>query len=224
MKSGHVVIHLLRPDAISPEFARERITPEERVRADRFHFAEDASRWTSFRAQLRVILGKALSLSPLDVPLILSEQGKPLLAPPYDEIHFNLSHCADLAVVALSPDGPVGVDLESLDRAQDLPGCEASFCHPEEIAMLPQGDEERMMRLLEIWTAKEAVLKALGTGLTHPPEVVRVDLTSPVGLASSDSPLAGIQNQRILVLKHSRLIDYRAVVSVLCSIEFIEII
>ncbi|MES2660598.1 MAG: 4'-phosphopantetheinyl transferase superfamily protein [Verrucomicrobiota bacterium] len=224
MKSGQVVVHLLVPDAVSPESALAGITHEELIRARQFRFAKDADRWVSFRSQLRVILGQALNLPPLEVPLALSDQGKPLLSPPHDLVHFNLSHCAELGLVAISSDGPTGVDLESLDRRHDLLGCESTFCHPEEIARLPQGETERAIRLLEIWTSKEAVLKALGTGLIHPPETVRVDLADPVGQAVSDSPLEGIENQQIHVLVHPRLVNYRAVVSAVRSVGSIEFI
>lgn len=213
MKLDLAVIHVLSPDAISPKAALHCLTEKERDRSGRFHFPDDAIRWVSFRAQMRRILGENLGLPPRDVPLKESDHGKPLLAEPYESLHFNLSHCTDLGLLALSTDGPVGVDIESWDRADDLLECESTFCHPAEITALPVSKAERGKRLLEIWTAKEAVLKALGTGLSHPPESVRVFLDPSPGVAISDLPLPGLENLRSHVMIHPLLARHRAVLA-----------
>lgn len=151
-----------------------QLIPEEQHRAARFHFEKDAIAWAHYRATLRKILGALINLPPLEVPINYSEYGKPLLDSPWEAIHFNLSHCDHAAVIIVCTDGPVGIDIEPLNRADTLLNCERSFCHPDEIESLPNGDE-RAMHLLKIWTAKEAALKALGTGLSEPPEKYRLD-------------------------------------------------
>ena len=125
--------------------------------------------------------------TPHLVPLILSPFGKPLLAPPFDSFHFNLSHSQGLALIAVSPSGAVGIDTEPLNRAPSLIGCESTFCHPEEIAALPTRKVARGEDLLRIWTAKEAYVKALGTGLSTRLETIRIH-TLPKGIfaASTD--------------------------------------
>jgi 4'-phosphopantetheinyl transferase len=146
------------------------LSPAEEQQAARFHFEQDARHWRACRSALRRILGDALALDPAAIRFDLGEHGKPLLPPPHDLLHFNLSHCRDLALVALSSAGPVGIDLEPADRGGSLLGCESGFCHPAELAALPERPEARAPALLELWTSKEALLKALGTGLSLPPE------------------------------------------------------
>jgi 4'-phosphopantetheinyl transferase len=146
----------------------------EREQATRFRFEKDAVRWRACRAALRHVLGDALGIDPAAVAFEFGEFGKPALSPPWDGLHFNLSHCRDLALIALCRDGAVGVDIEPRDRAPSLLGCEEAFCHPEEIAALPVEESPRAVTLLEIWTAKEALLKALGTGMSVPPPSVAV--------------------------------------------------
>lgn len=214
MKRGEVVIHFLDPEALSEALAFEILSDEERLRAERFRSKADAQRWGSFRAQVRTILGQTLGLNPLDVPILLSEQGKPLLAPPHAGLHFNLSHCSDLGVIGLCLDGPIGVDIEPLDRNASLQECELIFCHPEEIASLPGDGPLRAKRLLEIWTAKEAILKALGTGLMHPPERIYLDLSSPVGMAKSDIFVNNISDLRIYTIQDRLLANHHAVIAV----------
>jgi 4'-phosphopantetheinyl transferase len=224
MTAGQITLHIIDPQAISEEVAISCLTEADKARAARFRFPDHASHWIACRAGLRQILGKALSCPPREVSLILSEFGKPGLASPHDWLHFNLSHCASLAIVTLGIDGPVGVDLEPLDRASDLLGCETTFCHPEEIAALPSPEKQRASHLLRIWTAKEAVLKALGSGLLHPPEQIRIVFEGKSGRTESDKPIVGIEKQRLHFLEHAKLIGYQVVVSAPESVSRIEII
>jgi 4'-phosphopantetheinyl transferase len=197
MTAGIVTVHLIFPARRPADAAAACLNRDERIRAERFRFREDAIHWIACRANLRIVLGKVIELPPNEVPLVLTKHGKPTLAPPFDAIHFNLSHCPDLAVVAVGIDGPVGIDLEKADRAMDLLDCESTFCHPAEIQHLPDEAIPRARQLLRIWTAKEAVLKALGTGLLHPPEIMRIDFSNPLCHAVSDRPVAGIESQRL---------------------------
>jgi 4'-phosphopantetheinyl transferase len=151
------------------------LSAAEREQAARFRFEKDANHWCACRSALRHALGEALGIDPAAVAFEFGEFGKPSLARPHDGLHFNLSHCRDLALIALCGDGPVGVDVEPRDRAECLLGCEDAFCHPEEMEALANEKEARASTLLEIWTAKEALLKALGTGMSVPPQSVSVD-------------------------------------------------
>lgn len=200
------------------------LTRDEQLQAERFRFCEDALHWTACRASLRGILGKAVQLPPNEVPLVFSEFGKPGLAAPFDSIHFNLSHSSDLAIVALGTDGPVGIDLEKIDRAQELLECETTFCHPLEIQHLPDKILPRARQLLRIWTAKEAVLKALGTGLSHPPEKTRIVFDKPTSHAVSDFFLAGIEVQRLHELDFPELAGHQVFVSTPNSIQPVNIL
>ncbi|RYD22778.1 MAG: 4'-phosphopantetheinyl transferase superfamily protein [Verrucomicrobiaceae bacterium] len=213
MPSHPVSIHVIRPGGISPERVAACLTDHEKLRAGRFKFGKDAVQWSAYRAGLRVILGQSLGLHPVEVPLVFSETGKPGLAPPHDHLHFNLSHCDGLALLALSPNGPVGIDLEPVDRAGSLLECETSFCHPDEITTLPPSPGERACQLLRIWTAKEAILKALGTGLSHPPDAVTLHFEGDAGRATSERCLEGIENFRFHLLRHPSLEGFQAVLA-----------
>ena len=189
MKLECVTVHVVTADSITPNAVAECLHEEELDRAGQFKLARHGFLWSVYRASLRIILGQHLGLEARQVPITLTAQGKPMLAAPFDSIHFNLSHCDDLGLVAVSRSGPIGIDLEHSRRAEDLLECEATFCHPEEIDVLPDNAGARACRLLEIWTAKEAFLKALGTGLFTPPEqiILRFDqgeitALSPQGL------------------------------------------
>ncbi len=173
-----MTVHIVDPSRVpDPE---NILTAGEQELAARFRFEKDALRWRSCRAALRRILGAALDCDPVTLPIETGEFGKPSLAAPHQGLHFNLSHCHDLALIALCSEGPVGVDIEPADRGRSLLGCEGSFCHPDEISGLPAAENERAAALLDLWTRKEALLKGLGTGMSLAPESVSLaDPTSP---------------------------------------------
>jgi len=171
--AGTVVIYIIDPALAGDPW--EALTAAELSLAERFRFEKDAFHWRACRAALRRILGRALNVAASELKLLTAEFGKPFLDEPHAGLHFNLSHCEDLALVALCADGPVGVDIEPAGRAPSLLECVEVFCHPDEIAALPAEEARRAAALLEIWTGKEALLKALGTGLSLAPQTVALD-------------------------------------------------
>ena len=92
--------------------------------------------------------------------------GKPFLAAPAMEYWFNTSSCDGLMLITESHDGPVGADLETLERCRAVWEDAAREFPPAEQALLaglPLRD--RPLAFARLWTAKEAVLKARGTGI-----------------------------------------------------------
>lgn len=80
-------------------------------------------------------------------------------------LSISISHSADRAFCALREGGPIGADIERVERRG--PAFAADYCTPEELAWLaaaPAADYD--MLLTAIWSAKEAALKALHLGLT----------------------------------------------------------
>jgi 4'-phosphopantetheinyl transferase len=171
------------------------LSPAERKQAERFRFEKDAVHWRSCRAALRSVLGEAIGTPPEAVAFEFSEFGKPSLSPPGNGLHFNLSHCRDLALITLCRDGAVGVDVEPADRASTLLGCEDAFCHPEEIAGLSNDEAHRASALMEIWTKKESLLKALGTGFSVAAQSVSV--ADPPESYSGDPRFRGLRLHRL---------------------------
>ena len=113
-------------------------------------------------AALRAILGQYTG-APLD--FATGEYGKPYL-PADPHLHFNLSHSHQLALVAVSRDVEVGVDVEWF---RPLPACLAiaeRFFPPAELAALMDAlPADREREFFRLWTRIEARLKARGVGL-----------------------------------------------------------
>ncbi|HSP79011.1 MAG TPA: 4'-phosphopantetheinyl transferase superfamily protein, partial [Myxococcaceae bacterium] len=99
------------------------------------------------------------------------DAGRPLLWPPHG-LALSLSHCAGLAVAALSPGGPLGVDLERTVEASPA-FLEEAFAPGEREGYLAPC-ASRMDATTAAWAMKEAVLKVWGVGLRAPLQRVAV--------------------------------------------------
>jgi 4'-phosphopantetheinyl transferase len=137
----------------------------ERARLARLRSRTRARRYAARRSALRLVLGAALEIPPQLVPLEPGSHGKPRIAAE-TSLSFSVSHRGASAVIALAHGGAIGVDIESARPHGSPRRLAARFFHPEEaaeIAALPAALATDAF--LRCWTAKEAVLKAIGVGL-----------------------------------------------------------
>jgi 4'-phosphopantetheinyl transferase len=103
-------------------------------------------------------------------------RGKPY-APALAGLDFNLSHARDHALIALARGQPLGVDLERIDRKLDAHDLARRFFSKREgDALDAMPDAQRATAFLRLWTCKEAVLKALGSGISFGLDRVAFDL------------------------------------------------
>ena len=94
-----------------------------------------------------------------------NSSGKPSLVDEPATIHFNASHGRHGGVVATSETLPIGIDIEFI-RPLDAEAFAEKILSPKErVHHQAHDDLARLEHLFSIWTAKEAVIKALGTGL-----------------------------------------------------------
>lgn len=148
----------------------DTLSRAETARAGRFVHAANAIRFRKGRAWMRRRLGLALGMAPQDVPLIKGPHDKPELTG--GRLHFNLSHSGDQIALAIS-DRPVGLDLEqppTYDHTPLLP----QIASPAELEQADANGPPTVERFLILWTAKEAILKMLGTGLKTDPRTIHL--------------------------------------------------
>lgn len=89
------------------------------------------------------------------------DKGAPCLLE-YPQLHVSISHCRAAVAVAVSSDGPVGIDIEC--RRKIGPSLAERVCTAAEQADIAASDDPEMA-FLRLWTRKEAVLKCRGTGI-----------------------------------------------------------
>jgi len=143
-----------------------RLDPTERQRADRFHFARDRNAFAVAHALLRYGLDLIGGHHPWRFGQTPS--GKPFIDDALlPGLHFNLSHSHAMTAVAISRDGPLGVDVEVVAPSPSHDDIAPLVFDPAERALLQSGDpEQRQETFYTLWTLKEAAIKATGQGLS----------------------------------------------------------
>jgi 4'-phosphopantetheinyl transferase len=150
-----------------PEHLWTTLSSTEQDRANRFIHARDRTLFALTRAVLRSLLSAA-TLVPANKILFTEEPyGKPRLAGIRGPL-FNVSHSGSWALIGLSDSRPIGVDIEMMRRAGGELALARSFFSDAEYRAL-EGQENGVMfqSFYKIWTCKEAVLKALGAGISE---------------------------------------------------------
>ncbi len=148
------------------------MSDSKKKRVDRFRFKDDKKRTVVGEMLARKAITEWCSIAVEDIIFDITEHGKPFVKGL--TVEFNISHSEDIVVCAIN-DKPIGVDIEKI-RPIDLSiakrictdeelnyifnhtPTESDFSYTEDVALLT--------RFFEIWTAKEAISKFLGKGLS----------------------------------------------------------
>ncbi len=173
MTSAVTLVIVSPPDDTAQDLAP--LDTGECRRAERFTVDHPRRIFIAARAALRRTLGERLGRDPTSLTFALGPHGKPEIDPP-SALKFNLSHSGNTIVIALTEGLDLGIDVEELDR--DTPTKRLArrfFAEAESHAVEHTGEANRNRVFFHCWTAKEAVLKATGSGLTVPVREVEVD-------------------------------------------------
>lgn len=162
-------VHLRRSD---PHELMPLLSDDEQARARRFLHDRVAQAYTVSHGMLRRILARYEVGAPEALRFVVGQFGKPALVGSSggSAVEFNLSHSGDLALVAVSRGGPVGVDVEARNReVRHIDLAERFFSPAERAALraLAHDREATTEGFFNAWTRKEAYLKATGHGITR---------------------------------------------------------
>jgi len=146
------------------------LSPAEREQAQRFHFDKDRRQYVVSHTALREILGGYLATDPACLRFERSSRRKPELAPEFapPQLRFNLSHTRGMALIAVTLQRDVGVDVEFVHRVVEAEPIAERFFSPAEnvqLRRLPAG--QRQQAFFTCWTRREAYLKATGEGIAE---------------------------------------------------------
>ncbi|MFM6064502.1 MAG: 4'-phosphopantetheinyl transferase family protein [Microcystis aeruginosa] len=168
----HLYFISLDPSGDRLEKLASLLSEDEIIRANRYHFPQHKRRFLVARGCLREILGSYLTISPEKIEFIYSERGKPSIN---HQFQFNLSHSEEMAICGLTLTARIGVDLEKMRQMKDLDSLtKRFFCAREHELVEKSAEKEKLF--FQLWTAKEAYLKALGTGISGGLDRVEVGL------------------------------------------------
>jgi 4'-phosphopantetheinyl transferase len=196
LRIGEDEIHVWFTSANLPpsgiELASRFLAEDELARAWRYRFEADQRRSIVSRASLRQLIGRYTDSDPGALRFLIQEHGKPALAG--GGIEFNASHSGDVVVLAFARATPVGVDVEQVRPMPDALDIARRFFSSEETARLEgaAGVEEEFFT---VWTLKEAIVKALGKGLSAGLDSftvpARADRFTPISLNATTPELEG---------------------------------
>ncbi|MCK4623415.1 MAG: 4'-phosphopantetheinyl transferase superfamily protein [Desulfuromonadales bacterium] len=164
------------------------LSEDELERAERLLDRQKSFSFVAARGRLRQILALYLDIAPGNIVFVYGAQGKPELPKKIPRpLFFNLAHSGCWALLALSADAAVGVDVEFVDPQLDHRQLAAQFFSTEEKLYLQQFPQARQRRgFYRLWTRKEAFLKMSGCGFAKPGEITLAE--SPL---SRTFPVAG---------------------------------
>jgi 4'-phosphopantetheinyl transferase len=140
---------------------------DERRRSARLRFERDRRRFVVAHGVLRELLGRYLRTPPGQIRFVHNAFGKPALSPEFGgRLKFNLSHSADLALIAIAADADIGVDLEYVGAQPDYAEIARHFFSTAEVDRLNGLPRQAYAQaFLTCWTKREAYVKARGEGL-----------------------------------------------------------
>jgi 4'-phosphopantetheinyl transferase len=147
------------------------LSPDEIERASRFHFEKDRIHFTRCRSALRHLLAGYLAIPATEIRFEYLTGGKPQLAAGQNPraLQFNVSHSANMALIAVGSEHRLGVDIEKIRSDVDTTSlAERFFSLRERAGLQALPDHLRVPGFFACWTRKEAFLKATGDGLSFP--------------------------------------------------------
>ena len=165
-QSIHVWSLPIRQSESIISWCRDLLSPDERIRAERFSFDYLQRSFIFTRGALRVLLGRYLAISPKEVSFRYSAAGKPSVAIE-TSLRFNTSHSGGIVLYAFARECDIGVDVEQIRDMPETDDLVRSFFNSQEasqLASIPR--TERQAAFFRCWTRKEAYLKATGSGLS----------------------------------------------------------
>jgi 4'-phosphopantetheinyl transferase len=176
---------------------------DEQERAQRFIHTRDQQGFVVVRGQLRWLLGQHLGIEPAAVQFSYGAKGKPRLAAGNGQIldlKFNLSHSHGVGLIAVTVEQEIGVDLEQISTRVDYEGITQRFLtRGEQQALFNRPAAERCAIFFQIWTRKEACIKAMGGSIAQSLE--RVDVSMGLNQVANSIPIsAGVGLQQTLVV------------------------
>lgn len=169
IEAGHCHVWsfcLDQTQAMLPEL-QETLSDEERKRAAAFLVPAPRLQFIATRGALRILLGRYLGIEPAACVFAATKFGKPFLVEPSADIHFNVTHAGNRALIAIARSFEVGIDIEAHRALDDLAGLARMILSVDDLLRWERLPEtERAAAFYAIWTRKEAVAKAVGQGLS----------------------------------------------------------
>lgn len=161
----------------------------EKVRVSKYHFEKDKKTFIVTRGILRFLIAKLLNIPPAEVAFKFQENGKPELDHNIG-LEFNVSHSGNYALIGISLNKTVGVDIEHIKTDFNVLDIAKTYFYGNEYRELNRLPKSKIHEgFFSLWTKKEAIIKYDGKGLGIPLDSFSVSL-EPIGSTTDICPVA----------------------------------
>ncbi len=178
LQQNTATIWILSFDEALPHLSvlESTLSKEEKDRSKKFRFDRDRNRFILTRGVLRRLLGKYLDKDPESIKFEYNAYQKPLLQG-NQLLEFNVGHSGGYAVLGFHRDTEIGVDVEYQKPELEPLAIAQNFFSSTEVKRLGKFPEsDQITAFYRCWTRKEAIIKALGTGLSFPLDAFAVSM------------------------------------------------
>lgn len=147
------------------------LSTDEIQRAEKFVFEQHREHFVVGRGILRHLLGRYTGLAASAIRFNYNSFGKPSVraTPGQATLHFNVSHANGMGLFAFSRTSEIGVDIEFMNESVDIEQTGALVFSPHELSLIQALPPAlRRSKFFQFWSRKEALIKAVGQGLSLP--------------------------------------------------------
>lgn len=137
--------------------------PDDQLKVERLRKRDDFTTTLACHTLLRLLLSEKLKIKPGNISYFTTSRGKPVIR--NSPLQFNISHSKDAFVIAISDGVRVGADLEEHRKSLNYESVVKRFFSEAEAEYILNPSEGSSDRFFLLWTRKEALLKAIGTGI-----------------------------------------------------------
>ena len=151
------------------------LSDQEKTQAEKFINKPLRDRYVMSHGLLRYLLSFYVGSKPHEIEYSVNQFGKPFLKEESYRVQFNMSHSKDYAAYIMVLDCQVGIDIEWKDKTINFEEISDLVLSPGEInsfhKLTPEG---KFQTFYDIWTKKEAIVKAIGDGLSYPIKTIEI--------------------------------------------------
>ncbi|WP_160061945.1 4'-phosphopantetheinyl transferase family protein [Psychromonas sp. L1A2] len=169
LNTNHIDLWFIEPHQLSTEAMtslRALLSNEETLKLQQYKNKPAQHTSTVTRALCRLILAQYTNKTPASLKFIRNRHGKPELVDNINALRFNLSHNNELIVMVVCANDDIGCDIENPKRKISIePISRRYFAKQEHKQLSHLTGEQQKQRFFEIWTLKEAFVKATGIGI-----------------------------------------------------------
>ena len=151
------------------------LSNQEKTQAEKFINKPLRDRYVMSHGLLRYLLSFYIGSEPHEIQYSVNPFGKPFLKKNSSNVQFNMSHSKDYAAYIIALDCQVGIDIEWKDKTINFEEISDLVLSPGETNSFHKlTPEEKFQAFYDIWTKKEAIVKAVGEGLSYPIKTIEI--------------------------------------------------